>query len=484
MKTIFTYGMLALALIAGTGQLMAQVNGTAARPVVSTVEKPVYYYIESAWDGTPSLNNTSVDARGHLMYAPTSTSGVQLKHNFKATITSTLSEDNAIWQIISENGVVKMKNKGTGLYLNESKFATSTPSLSATFSSIVAAPTQFTIKNNATSAIVAWTNTNCDRLTSQYWGANGPAAWYFIVLPGSEANYQEFYMLSIKNELAAKIAQAQTMYNATTQGAGFGQYPQSARQDLAASFASAQAVHDNVASTEQELVDATLAVLTAVNTYRTFIVSDPELLTDTQNYRWYWIRSTTVNAYAAGKVISSTGRLTGSKFTFEAKASEPVDEQLFRFELTDDKLKVKNIINKTGKFMAANGAVSDTAVVANTFSLVPLNDGLSFNIKPASVAAIHAQESGTHIVNWAGDGGSASAWVFDLALETPKVLTSVPEMEKNYRIQVLNGRISVEGVDSFEVYSVTGQRQPLNVSLQQGVYIVKTSAFTAKVMVR
>lgn len=52
MKTIFTYGMLALALIAGTGQLQAQVNGTAAKAIPSTAEKPVFYYIESAADGS------------------------------------------------------------------------------------------------------------------------------------------------------------------------------------------------------------------------------------------------------------------------------------------------------------------------------------------------------------------------------------------------------------------------------------------------
>ena len=40
---------LSLFLILGFGlQMMAQTHGTAAKPLVSTAEKPIYYYIESA----------------------------------------------------------------------------------------------------------------------------------------------------------------------------------------------------------------------------------------------------------------------------------------------------------------------------------------------------------------------------------------------------------------------------------------------------
>jgi hypothetical protein len=397
-----------------------------------------------------------------------------------------LNEDNAIWQIISENGVVKLKNKGTGLFLNESKFAATTPTLSASFTSIVAAPTQFNIKNNATSAIVAWTNTNCDRLSSAYWGANGAAAWYFIVVPGSEANYQEFYMASVKSELSAKIAEAQTMHTVTSAGAGFGQYPLSARDSLLSEIQAAQLVHDNVASTEQELNNAKSSVASAMSIYRTRVVTNLELLTDNTNYRWYWIQNKAVHVYAANKVISSTGRLTGNKFTFEAKSAEIIDEQLFRVELTDDKTKIKNIINKKeGKFMAPNGAISDTAfVVTNSFALNILSDGASLNIKPTTPAALHAQESGAQIVNWAGEAGSASAWVFELAMESPKVITANSSIENKFRVSVSNRIVTVEGVKEYEIYSVTGQRHTLNTTLQQGVYIIKSPEFTTKVMVK
>ena len=56
MKKILLFVVL---LIAGiTTQLTAQVNGSAAKPLVSTVDKPVYYYIESAANGTVVLSAT------------------------------------------------------------------------------------------------------------------------------------------------------------------------------------------------------------------------------------------------------------------------------------------------------------------------------------------------------------------------------------------------------------------------------------------
>ena len=53
MKKNFTYCLMALLIfISFATPANAQVNGTAAKPLVSNAEKPVYYYIESASDGT------------------------------------------------------------------------------------------------------------------------------------------------------------------------------------------------------------------------------------------------------------------------------------------------------------------------------------------------------------------------------------------------------------------------------------------------
>jgi hypothetical protein len=310
--------------------------------------------------------------------------------------------------VVSENGIVKLKNKGVGLYLNDSKFAATTPSLSVTFTPITADPNQYNIKNHSTSSIVAWTNSNCDRLSSQYWGANGAAAWYFIVAPGSEANYADAL-------LDMKILEAQNLLSVTIEGSDFGQYNAESRTTLSAAISYAVAVQGDDTKTNEEIVTAANTLNTAIATYKSAINSSPVSLISASgsNYRWYWIKSTSTHAYAQNKVISAGTRILGEKFTFEPKAAEMSDVQLFRFELTEDQTKVLNIINKAGGYMASDGAVATASTVDNSFSLISLSDGRSFNIKPTSVAAIHAQESGAHIVNWPGDVGSASAWMFE-----------------------------------------------------------------------
>lgn len=488
MKKNFTYCLMVLLIfISFVTPVNAQVNGTAAKPLVSTVEKPVYYYVESAWDGTPSLNNTAIDARGNLMYAPTATSGVQLKHSPLAIITTTLSADNAIWQVVSENGVVKLKNKGVGLYLNESKFAATSPTLAVAFTSITADPNQYNIKNNSTSSIVAWTNSNCDRLSSQFWGANGAAAWYFIVVPGSEANYADVLNDQVKNGLDMKILDAQNLLSVTVEGVDFGQYSVGSRTTLSAAIAEAITVQGDNTKTNEELVAATNTLNSAIATYKSAINSSPVSLLAASggNYRWYWIKSTSTHAYAQNKVISAGTRILGEKFTFEPKTAEMSDVQLFRFELTEDQTKVLNVINKAGGYMASNGAIATTSTVDNIFALNLLADGYSFNIKPASVAAIHAQESGAHIVNWAGDAGTSSAWMFEYALETPRITTGLYNAEiPEYKIKVSDRIISVEGEKEFEIYSVTGQKFDKRFALTAGVYFVKLNNATVKVIVR
>lgn len=713
MKTIFTYGMLALALITGSGQLQAQVNGTAAKAIASTAEKPVFYYIESAADGSVFMGtNPGKDYRGNLLYVPTTTSGVNIKHDKLETITAIpLTADFAIWQMIIENDTVKLKNKATGMYMKDARFARTTSATRFTaFPLNAAAPLQYSLKtSDQASPGVAWNSTANGNYIDR-WGSTAPfsqVAWYFIVAPGSEANYAELYPAAVKIDLSAKITSTQAMLTTTAVGDQPGKFTEASRTTLQSAIDAAQAVHDNAASgaadyeaaivtlntaiqqylnscvkpaisdetttkwyflqgtrpansymtstgskapilgktvipddtqlwkfvantrgtangialvnkatgeylsantpfntaissvdtvptnnlrfivsdiytnktarfwiehatgstpafrlhagnssvlnwngnaydnsswlildysfalktflsesllsadnlltkvsdgivytaenktalttakataqavydnqasTDQQMIDAKAALDSAISAYIATATLNPEkLLSENQgNDRWYRIKSTSTHAYAVDKVISAGVRAVGEKYTFEAVAE--ADAQLFRVELTDDKLKVKSIINKKeGKYMAPNGAISDTAFVANEFSLAVLTDGRSLNIIPTGVNALHAQQTGSHIVNWAGNAGSASAWMFEFVAETAKVVTSTTHPEATYRVMVQDGIITVDGVESFEIYALTGQRQPLNVALQAGVYIVKTNAFTAKVMVR
>ncbi len=721
MKKITTLLLALFALTAGFIELNAQVNGTPKRPVISTPEKPVYFFVESAADGSVTMGTGTANYLGHLLYVPDTTSGVNLKHDTREVITSTLSIDNALWQLVVENDLVKFKNKGTGLYMKDCRFATRSTSFSFAVTPFTDAPTQYRMRTtDQASFSVAWYSAAngyyIDRWSSST--SNSQIAWYFIVDDASAANYDEMYFEAIKRDLADNITKAKTtitnssigeepgqfsenavadlqefidvaqtiydsensieafqitieelqkavkaylatailpvlsdetstrwyflqgtrpantymsftgdganivsktvvpdstqmwkfvanpqgtangfaminkatgqylnadaLYNTavtavagmpvnnlkfivsdlytdkrariwiehaegstpafrlhagnssvmnwngnaydnsswlimdyssalkrfltetatratallenTLEGAEFGMYPAESRATLTTAIATAVAVADGGEATDAELTAAKITLENAMAEYRASIHKNPELLlsTNPNQYRWYWIRNTATHAYAVGKVISAGTRLTGEKYTFEAKADSVSDAQLFRFELTEDKLKVQNMVNKLyGNYVSINGAIMDTAYYAITdtaqvvkeFELIPLTDGISFNIKPAGVNALHAQQSGSHIVNWAGGAGSASAWALDFAVETPKT-TSVAEPETNVRIRIANRIISVEGTDRYEIYSVTGSRMQKNVSLNTGIYIVRTPELTTKVMVQ
>lgn len=492
MKKNFTYCLMALLIfISFVTPVNAQVNGTAAKPLVSNAEKPVYYYIESASNGTVKMGtNNGLNLLGNLIYVPTTTSGVRLKHDLLANITGTtinLNADVALWQILNEGGLLKLKNKATGMYMDASDKAVTTTTYSFLATAYNTTPTQYYIKNSNTNPSNAWTLNNLDK-----WGyftpsENSQIAWYFIVAPGSEANYAAALNAQIKTDFDAKVLQAQSMLAASVEGTDFGQYSPASRTALSAAIADAVAVQGDNTKTNEELVAATNTLNAAITSYKSTINSSPVslLAASGSNYRWYWIKSTSSLAYAQNKVISAGTRILGEKFTFEPKAAEMSEVQLFRFELTEDQTKVLNIINKTGGYMASNGAIATTSTANNNFALNLLADGYSFNIKPTSLNAIHAQESGAHIVNWSGDAGTSSAWVFEYAFETPRITTALNNSEMSeYKIKVSDRIISVEGESEFEVYSVTGQKLDNQFRLATGVYFVKLNNATVKVIVR
>lgn len=144
--------------------------------------------------------------------------------------------------------------------------------------------------------------------------------------------------------------------------------------------------------------------------------------TNPDNYRWYWIRSYGTNAdWCFNKVISAGTRAVGERYTYEVKTDPPADNQLFRFELTDDKTQVLNIIDRLGNYISATGYIATASTDGSSFSLNPQDDGVAFWIKPTSVAPLRANETGS-IDNWMYLAGGASSWVFDFAMDVPKII--------------------------------------------------------------
>ncbi|MDD3489387.1 MAG: T9SS type A sorting domain-containing protein [Paludibacter sp.] len=235
-------------------------------------------------------------------------------------------------------------------------------------------------------------------------------------------NYTDDDMASLwkvdngRDLLGTTLTKTNAIINSTIESDEFGKLTTAKRTNLVSAKDAATTVYINTTLTASDYYPSFVTLNNAltnnpVNTDKNVFIS-----TDATKYKWYTIRNTAINAYAVGKVISSNGRVLSNKFTFENPGTPVTDAQLFRFELSGNDVIIINKAN--GYYMAADGAIKTNSA---TFALNLLTDGYSFNIKPAGADAIHAQDAGSHIVNWAGNAGSASAWVFDYQKTTPKV---------------------------------------------------------------
>lgn len=323
-----------------------------------------------------------------------------------------------------------------------------------------------------------WHADGGNSLVSYDGGTASASAWYTEVYTG---DLSPMFKVGLTN----KINEANQLYYATTAGTRFAQAPAASRTTFADAITVAQAINNDPATANEAYLPAATTLDAAIIAYKQSILKALTALqsTNADNYSWYWIQSTATHTYVKDYVISAGIRAVGEKFTYEIKGEEPEDKQLFRFELNTEGTAVLNIINKTGTYMASNGAIATESTIGNTFAINQLSDGYSFNIKPSAVSALHAQNTGTHIVNYAGDTGSASAWTIVYAMETPKVITGNSELNTQYTIRTENKVIKVDGVENFEVYSLSGQKVNRNNQLNSGVYIIKINNFVEKVIV-
>ena len=413
MKKNLFFSLIVLACM--SAGLSAQVNGIATDPVVSEdPANPVYFYIESASDSSFVLAGYSGDFRGNVIISPNAPG--KLIHNKPSFAPSV---DHTLWAIVKEFGVPVLKNKATGYYMTGSHTATATGSANLKFFwTNLAGSKQYLIRtNDAASYTATWKNNLCDRYSNQGLTINSMAAWYFIV-----ANPEQLQTI-LKSSLLGRLTKATKLLNDTKEGSDFGQYTTENRDELRAEFDNSQAVYDNETSSIDEIKVAIQYIDLAMEKFKTTINKDPQVLisTNPDNYRWYWIRSYGYDSeWCYNKVISTGSRAVGERYIYEAKTDPPAENQLFRFELTEDKTSVLSIIDRLGNHMSATGYISAATTAGSTFSLNPQDDGIAFWIKPTTVAPLRANESGV-IDNWLYLAGGASSWVFDFAMDVPKI---------------------------------------------------------------
>ena len=459
-KLLFFIILLLAGMSAG---ISAQVNGIATDPVVSEdPANPVYFYIESASDSSFVLAGYSGDFRGNVIISPDAPG--KLIHN-KPEFAPTA--DHTLWAIVEEFGVPVLKNKATGFYMTGSHSATATGSANLKFFwTNLAGSKQYLIRSNdAASYTATWKNNFCDRYSNQGLTINSMAAWYFIV-----ANPEQLQTI-LKKTLQSKLSLANNLLTETKEGTDFGQYSAESRTDLAAEIENAQAVYDYEQSTLEEINLAITYTDMAVEAFKSRINTNPEALlsTNPDNYRWYWIRNYGYNSpWCYNKVISAGERVVGERYAYEEKTDPPADNQLFRFELTEDKTRVLRIIDRLGNHLSPTGYISTVSAEGNTFSLNPQDDGIAFWIQPSQVSSpLRANDQNPYIDNWLYLAGGASSWVFDFAkdvakiprFENPRTITvqsSNETMGKAY----ITGTTDTSVTTDLEKVSVTAEEVP------------------------
>ncbi len=432
MKKSTFFSVLLVSFTIFSSLLTAQVNGTAIAPITSTLEDPIYFYIESASDGSVKYGGVQFtgDFRGEVIISPENR-GTKLIHN---TLASAPNPDYALWALVSINGKIYLKNKATGFYMVGSH-SVDTIAKTNEFKTQTLGQNQFLIRSaDVGSYTNAWQNNLCDRWSNSLMVANGLVAWYFIIAE------PEKLQTALKLVLNNKIQEATTLLSATKEGEDFGQYPAESRTQLSEELVNAQAVYDYPESTIND-INVTIEFTTqAIEAYKATINMQLAVFqsSNPDNYRWYRIRNYGYDTpICFNKVISSTGKNVGEKYIYEEPSDSLYNNQIFRFELNEDKSRIIHIIDRQGNYMSSTGGISTSSTEGNDFEITPLTDGIAFYIKPTSNAPLRADDNGT-ISNWLYMAGGASSWVFDFVNELPKI----PRFENSRTIAVSSSNAS------------------------------------------
>jgi hypothetical protein len=337
-----------------TMQLFAQVNGTAARPLVSTAAKPVYYYIEN--------RSASAGFTGNVLL-PRATTGVKLRHALKTT----LNNDSAMWQLVNESGTVKLKNKLTGYYMSGSHTCASAGDVFEV--NKYEGLTYYKIRSGRQSPTLAHTNNLCDRQTTEI----DRLHWYFIVTPESQANYEE-----LLDELTASYF------------TDFGTYGRSdnARKLNSLSFTAAQ---NTTLTINQQTVQNTSPVYFDKTTQVIEVVPGSNLSVSF-NWTGTWMRNIAYVDWNNDKLFSTTDATerigynalagSGSEMTKSITYTVPAGQALgdYRMRIMVDWFENHSSLNEAKWELNGNGGSVVDVILRVTNTPLPASPALSFGV--------------------------------------------------------------------------------------------------------
>ena len=372
-------------------------------PEYSTSTNDVWYFIQ----GTRP-ENTYMTSLG---------AGAKIKDS------KVIPNDSQLWKLVTNPaGGFALQNKATEEYINTDVASgtefTTQPNMPAN-------GLRFITSNVATNkSLRFWIENEASSTPALRFHAGGAGnSWNAMNWTGNKDDNCTWLVLSYIETLKANyklaISDSEAYLATMVVGNEFGQYAKEVYDDFKSIIDDAKA-EDVEDMTEEELLEG----VTVLTEAQEMLVCNSDVATlqsdtPTSTDKWFRLVNAATVEYAKNKAMSSTGRNENDKFTFE-NINVDSDAQLFRFELKEGTASVSAIVNKANKMYVG----SDGKILAENpgvdFSVIAL-DGFSFKIVPAGAAPLHAQQSGSHIVNWESGAGSASAWKFIYVKEASNI---------------------------------------------------------------
>ncbi|SMO52142.1 N-terminal domain of BNR-repeat neuraminidase [Saccharicrinis carchari] len=378
-------------------------------PVVSTEAEPIWYSIESAC--TAPLGGGSytgpTNLLGYALYPNTA------ENRIYARIAQ--GGDDELWALVDVDGVVKLKNKGSGLYMNLSH------SLDATGGSFefgALGDNQFWMRGGHNSYTLIWNGLKCDRWNSNQKDSN--TAYYF------KQHGDPKIILGATITIATNLKESLVGTNP-----GYISTGSPAIAQLDAAIADAQAVFDSNEETP-DYSGATSALHTAMETFRN-TARNPVMLSTPENETWYYLVSAATNDYCKNKVIVNRSSEPGVRLQFDDRKVDPN----MLWKIVDAGSGKYGIQNMASDLFIAQDITQGTSTTIAPYNINPLAPSVQFSLYIDGTNPLHCQQNGSVIVAWPGGVDSPSAWRLE-EVSNIQVPASITEVDVNH-MQVTTG---------------------------------------------
>lgn len=380
-----------------------------ASPVLSTVENPVWYYIESAAVtslGAPNSTLTSIiplKDKGYVLYSPAAAGKILYRISTGADVEK--------WAIVVIGTKNYLLNKSTGLYMLSSH---SVGAYNVNDSLRIASlgSGQFSLRNTSSNSyIIAWNTLTCDRWTSA--SINTNTAWIFKTVAVTP---KENLGIAISAATAAKTS-------LLSDDPGYISSTSQAATDLNSAIAIAQGVFNSTV-TDTEYTTAKTTLESAVTTFNA-APKNPITLSTAGNDTWYYITSAN-SGYSKDNVLVNQNNTAGTSILFTTKSMDP--NKLWKFtDAGNGKVAIQNMASSL--YISADPRTQGSSATAVGFNLTWLTEGQML-FKADGQDYLHAQQSGSLLVTWSTNTlYSASAWRLNKAsnseISTPQSVTSI-----------------------------------------------------------